>query len=174
MFPSSWLNLLLYDENSNPKSDIRCPLCGEQYRICRNGHYWRYRYEGNDRVAVQRYGCRNPGCPRKTFSIPPHPLLPLCRIPLCLLMVVLKKHRAEGCTVSRCARWLKRSWNTARRALKTATRLLGLVHSRSRHRRLPDHTLPSLGLACFYPGLFVRFFPRTKVIKLHQHKSSIA
>jgi len=124
MFPSSWLNLLLLDENSNPKSDIRCPLCGERLRIFRNGHYWRYRFEGNDRVAVQRYGCRNPGCPRKTFSIPPHPLLPVCRIPLCLLMVILKKHRAEDYTVSRCARWLKRSWNTAKRALATATRLL--------------------------------------------------
>lgn len=124
MFPSSWLYLLLLDENSNHKSDIRCPLCGEQYRICRNGYYWRYRFESDDRVAVQRYGCRHPGCPRKTFSIPPQPLLPLGRIPLCLLMVILKKYRTEDYTVSRYARWLKRCWNTAKRALTTATRLL--------------------------------------------------
>ena len=124
MFPFSCLYLLLFEKNSNHKSDIRCPLCGECYRICRNGHYWRYRFDGNDRVAVQRYGCRNPGCPRRTFSIPPHLFLPFSRIPLCLLMAVLKKHREKKYNVNRCARWLNRSWNTAKRALTTATRIL--------------------------------------------------
>lgn len=162
MFPSSWLNLLLYDENSNPKYDIRCPLCGEQYRICRYGHYWRYRFEGDDRVAVQRYGCRNPGCPRKTFSIPPHLLLPLCRIPVCLLMMILEKHRAESCTISRCARWLKRSWNTARRALKTATRLLDWFIHESGAGAFPG--LPCLPSAwpAFTRAYSYAFFPGRK------------
>lgn len=75
MFPSSWLSLLLLDENSNPESDIRCPLCGECYRICRNGHYWRYWFDSDDKVAVQRYGCRNPGWPSSSAgTITPLPI----------------------------------------------------------------------------------------------------
>jgi len=124
MFPFSWLTILLFDEKANNKPDIRCPLCGEKFRICRNGHYWRYQFESNDRVAVQRYSCRNPGCPRRTFSIPPHPLLPFCRIPLCLLIAVFQRHYVHKDSVSQCARWLNRSWNTAKRALKQAVRLL--------------------------------------------------
>jgi len=124
MFPSSWLTILRSEENSNPKADIRCPLCGERLRICRYGHYWRYRFEDNGRLAIQRYGCLNPGCPRRTFSIPPHPYLPFCRIPLCLLMAVLIKHRVKKHTINRCARYLDLSWHTAKRALASAYRLL--------------------------------------------------
>ena len=124
MFPSSWLSILCSCHNANHKSDIRCPQCGERLRLCRNGHYWRYRFEGDDRIAVQRFGCLNPGCPRQTFSIPPHPYLPVCRIPLCLLMAVLVLHRVKEYTISQCARFLNRSWNTAKRALTSAFRLL--------------------------------------------------
>jgi hypothetical protein len=50
--------------------------------------------------------------------------LPLCRIPLCLLMAVLVLHRVEKYTISQCARFLNRSWNTAKRALTSTSRLL--------------------------------------------------
>ena len=159
MFPSSWLYLLLSDKKSNPESDIRCPLCGERLRICRNGHYWRYWFDSDDKVAVQRYGCRNPGCPRKTFSIPPHPLLPFCRIPLCLLMMILKRHRVKGYTVSRCARWLKRSWNTAKRALSTAARLLDWFIQESGAGAFPNLPCRLLAWPAFTRAYSYAFFP---------------
>lgn len=124
MFPFSWLSILFFESNSNPKADIRCPLCGERLRICRNGHYFRYRFEDDEPMAVQRYGCGNPACPRVTFSIPPHPYLPICRIPLCLLMAMLIKLRTQKYSINDCARWINSSWNTAKRAVTLAARLL--------------------------------------------------
>ena len=159
MFPSSWLSILRSEQNANPKADIRCPLCAERLRICRYGYYWRYRFEDDDRFAVQRYGCLNPGCPRRTFSIPPHPYLPICRIPLCLLMAVLIKYRLKKYTVSQCARLLNRSWNTAKRALTSASRLLNWFMHESSAGAIPmipclDHTWPAFTRAYSYV-----FFP---------------
>lgn len=159
MFPSSWLSLLLSEKNSNQKYDIRCPLCGERLRIRRNGHYWRYRFENNDRVAVQRYDCRNPGCPRWTFSIPPHPMLPFCRIPLCVLIVLYQRYREQKHNVSQCARWLNRSWNTAKRALTSAVRLMDWFAHETGTGAIPmmpclTHTWPAFIRAYSYA-----FFP---------------
>jgi len=159
MFPSSWLSILQSEENTNPKADIRCPLCGERLRICRYGHYWRYRFESDDRFAVQRYGCLNPACPRRTFSIPPHPYLPICRIPLCLLMALLINHQSGRYSVSRCARWIKRSWNTAKRAVTSASRLVHWFVYESRAGTIAlipclDHTWAAFTRAYSYA-----FFP---------------
>jgi len=159
MFPSSWLSILRCEKNANPKSDIRCPLCGEKRRICRYGHYWRYRFESDDRFAVQRYGCLNPGCPRRTFSIPPHPYLPVCRIPLCLLMALLISYKSGKYSVSRCAMWIKRSWNTAKRAVISASRIVDWFVYESRAGTIPlcpclDHTWPAFTRAYSYA-----FFP---------------
>jgi len=159
MFPSSWLSILRFEENANPKPDIRCPLCGEQLRICRYGHYWRYRFEDDGRMAVQRFGCLNPGCPRRTFSIPPHPYLPICRIPLCLLLVVLILHRVKKYNINRCARFLDLSWNTAKRALTSASRLLNWFMHESAAGAIPpipclEYTWPAFVRAYSYA-----FFP---------------
>lgn len=159
MLPSSWLSILRSEKNANPKPDIRCPLCGERLRICRYGHYWRYRFEGDDRFAVQRYGCLNPYCSRRTFSIPPHPYLPTCRIPLCLLMSVLIKYREGKYNISRCARLLNRSWNTAKRALTSGFRLLKWFMHESHAGGIPltpclDHSWPTFTRAYSYA-----FFP---------------
>jgi len=159
MFPFPWLFILRSEENANPKSDIRCPLCGERSRICRYGHYWRYRFEGDDRLAIQRYGCLNPICSRRTFSIPPHPYLPICRIPLCLLMAVLIKYREGKYNISQCARLLNRSWNTAQRALTSGLRLLKWFVYESHAGGIPlnpclDHAWPAFTRAYSYT-----FFP---------------
>lgn len=159
MFPSSWLSILRSEKNATPKSDIRCPLCGEKRRIRCNGHYKRYQFESSDRIAVQRYDCRNPSCPRRTFSIPPHPYLPMCRIPLCMLMAVLIKYREEKYNISRCARWLNRSWDTAKRILTSASRLLKWFVHESHTGAIPlipclDHTWPAFTRAYSYA-----FFP---------------
>ena len=159
MFPSSWLSILCSGEKANPKADIRCPLCGERLRICRWGYYKRYRFDSDERFAVQRFGCLNPACPRRTFSIPPHPYLPICRIPLCLLMAVLIRYRAEKHTINRCGRFLNRTWRTAKRALTSAARLLDWFVKQSTAEAIEpipcsDHAWPAFTRAYSYA-----FFP---------------
>jgi hypothetical protein len=85
--------------------------------------------------------------------------LPLCRIPLCLLMVSLKKYRAKKYTVSRCARWLKRSWNTARRALTTAARVLDWFVRESGAGALPIIPCRTPAWPAFTRAYSYAFFP---------------
>lgn len=113
-------------EKGNTKFDppARCPHCGERCRIIRHGSYHRYRFESSERIAVPRFRCRNPDCPRKTFSIPPHPYLPCCRIPLCILMALYQRHVLEKQRISACARWLGKTWNMIKRAVNLSKCLI--------------------------------------------------
>ena len=161
MSPLSWFIVLLSASkaNSNFKSDIRCPLCGECYRICRNGHYWRYRFEDDRHIAVQRYFCRNPDCLRKTFSVLPFPCLPFCRIPLCTLMVLYHEYTVHKRIVSQCARRLNRSWNTAKRALTTAARILDWFTHESGAGAIPIIPCLTHAWAAFTRAYSYAFFP---------------
>jgi len=58
---------------------LRCPHCATSM-IIRYGTYLRsYPEEKSRQVAVQRYLCKQPNCPWKTFSILPYPFLPIVR-----------------------------------------------------------------------------------------------
>lgn len=58
---------------------LRCPHCAASV-IIRHGTYLRAHPYGNSKqVAVQRYLCKCPDCPWRTFSILPHPFLPISR-----------------------------------------------------------------------------------------------
>jgi hypothetical protein len=127
MSPFSWMFMVPVrapKAKKNLQPDIRCPQCNERYRIVRYGRYWRYRYESHERMAVTRYACRNPDCPRRTFSVLPHPYLPLVRMPLCLLLAVYRQHVAEQQAINHLARKLRHGWNTVRRAVCLAGRIL--------------------------------------------------
>ena len=127
MSPLSWMTILLTclsNAKQNIEPHIRCPHCNERIRIARHGCYWRFRFESDDKMAVARFRCRNPDCPRCTFSRLPHPYLPLIRIPVCVLMDLYQRHVVDGKSVSDCARYVGCRWNTARRALDLAKRLL--------------------------------------------------
>lgn len=123
----SWLAMLpvrAKKAKHNFKQQIRCPHCHERWRIVRYGRYWRYRYGSNERMAVARCACRNPGCSRRTFSVLPHTYLPQVRIPVCLLMTIYRLHVVQAAPINRLARMLGHSWNTIRRAVNLSRRLL--------------------------------------------------
>jgi hypothetical protein len=101
-------------------AEILCPKCGERHRITKYGFYFRYLFTGGEMVPIQRYCCGNRECPRRTFSILPHPFLPILRISLCFLMTLLEVREREGLTVNRLATVIGSTWSTVRRMLRTA------------------------------------------------------
>lgn len=127
MSPFSWMSILpvcVENAKNNLEPDIRCPQCHERWRIVRYGRYWRYRYESHERLAVARYACRNPSCSRRTFSLLPHAYLPWVRTPLCRLLALYQQHVHEGQAINHLARKLRQAWNTLRRAVNLARRIL--------------------------------------------------
>lgn len=139
MPPICWIMLLLLSSKDKKNLCCRCPICGERYRITRNGHYWRYCFDTTSgRIAVQRYYCGNPHCPRKTFSVLPPGLLPYGRIPLCILLQIYHHHFDDHHTVSQCARRLNIGWTTVKRALNRMGRILDLVRSETGAGSLPE------------------------------------
>ena len=59
--------------SGKPKQGRCCPFCSRPLIIC-YGFYDRDHPERGELIKVQRYLCKAPGCPVKTFSIPPYPL----------------------------------------------------------------------------------------------------
>ncbi len=70
----------LSKNNASGKEEqfVRCPHCATPLTI-RYGRYQRYHPEEPEQVNVQRYRCKSPYCPWKTFSILPYPFLPIVR-----------------------------------------------------------------------------------------------
>lgn len=103
--------------------NVYCSACRERERICKNGHYRRFRFTGNTMEAVQRYLCRNPACPRVSFSILPRPFLPRLRVSLCFLATLWELWRSGGHTLAALARQAGAPWPTLRRRLDQAERV---------------------------------------------------
>ena len=139
MSPISWLTLLIASAKSNPDLDhCCCPVCGERYRIARNGHYWRYLPDDKKgHIAVQRYCCHSTDCPRKTFSIPPPGVLPFARISLSRMLMVWHFFIDNGHCIQRLADYLNSGWNTARRAVRRMHKMIELIR-----KEIPLGTLP--------------------------------
>jgi hypothetical protein len=70
----------LFENNDSGKEEhpVRCPHCATSLTI-RYGRYQRAHPEEPELVDVQRYRCKSPDCPWKTFSILPYPFLPIMR-----------------------------------------------------------------------------------------------
>jgi hypothetical protein len=99
---------------------VCCAVCREAERICKNGHYWRFRFTGNGLEKVPRYLCKNPACPRVSFSILPHPFLPRLRVSLCFLTALWGLWRSGCHTAAALARQAGLPWMTLRRRLRQA------------------------------------------------------
>lgn len=112
--------------------EIFCPVCGERYRLIKHGFYRRYLFDGHETIQVQRYRCHNVHCPRQTFSILPHPLLPVWRVPLCFLLTILTLHELSGQSVNALARATGTAWSTIRRRIASARRLRSWLAAESR------------------------------------------
>jgi len=80
---------------------LRCPHCATSL-IIRYGTYQRAHPEESIQVKIQRFVCKSPLCPRLTFSVLPHPFLPIVRhffqTLLCchFLCNIDKRSQAEG------------------------------------------------------------------------------
>ena len=103
-------------------SETICPGCGEKHRLIKWGTYTRYLFQGEDTVRIQRFRCLNSRCYRFTFSILPHPFLPILRLPLCFFLTMLALYQ-DGCSVADLARQSGKGWPVIKRALAFAGRI---------------------------------------------------
>lgn len=71
-------NLFEINQYNKQEYPVRCPHCAATF-IIRYGTYRRAHPEKSRQVAVQRYLCKAPNCPWKTFSVLPYPFLPIIR-----------------------------------------------------------------------------------------------
>lgn len=112
--------------------EVVCPVCGERHRLIKHGFYRRYLFSGDETIRIQRYRCYNGRCPRRTFSILPHPLLPVWRVPLCFLLTLLALHEGSGHAINALARATATTWSTLRRRIAAARRLRSWLAAESR------------------------------------------
>jgi len=138
----------------NLTSDIICPGCGERLRIFKWGFYWRYLFSGQERTKIQRYKCRNPQCPRCTFSVLPRPLLPILRHPICFYLALLAMQR-KGVKIASLANTCKHGRTVIRRCLKRARQIEAFLKNELKNR-YPCCTTPSWTTFChiFFWALF--------------------
>lgn len=134
----------------NLTSKIVCPECGERHRLTKWGFYTRYLFHGDDSLQIQRFRCLNGQCPRFTFSILPHPLLPVVRFPLCFMLMLLSMYQ-KGCSLADLARKSGKSWPLIRRALNMGKRLRSFLENEVR-------TILGLPSPCLQPAATWTFF----------------
>lgn len=109
-------------------SDVVCPQCGERRLVIKWGCYHRYLFDGDETAAIQRFRCLNRHCSRFTFSVLPHPFLPVLRMPLCFLLALLSLHQ-KGCSIARLARESGKRWAVIRRCLTVACRVKAFLNN---------------------------------------------
>jgi hypothetical protein len=119
--PHPWNSLIsclseITRENCN--SIIYCSHCGNRHTYVKWGFYTRYLFD-DSLINIQRYRCDNDLCPRKTFSILPHALLPILRISLCMFMFILKKYE-QGNSIACIARETDSDWPKIQRWIARA------------------------------------------------------
>ncbi len=110
----------------NLTSENLCPGCGERHLLIKWGFYTRYLFHDDDTIRIQRFRCLNSHCSKSTFSILPHPVLPITRLPLCFIMTLLSWHQ-DGCPVADLARKSGKSWPAIRRSLAIAVKIQAVL-----------------------------------------------
>ena len=71
-------NVFEIDRSGKKENQVCCPHCASTL-IVRHGFYSRAHPKEEREVSVQRYFCKSPICPWKTFSVLPYPFLPFIR-----------------------------------------------------------------------------------------------
>ncbi len=71
-------NVFNIDPFRKEEQPIRCPHCASSV-IIRHGKYQREHPQELRLVDIQRYRCKSPDCPWKTFSVLPYPFMPIVR-----------------------------------------------------------------------------------------------
>ena len=75
---SSMHTILKHACSGKSEHSVRCPHCATTL-IVRHGTYQRAHPHEQELINVQRYRCKAPDCPWKTFSILSYPFLPIVR-----------------------------------------------------------------------------------------------
>lgn len=122
--PPTWHSLISFLSEitrENNSSIIQCSHCGNRDCFTKWGHYSRYLFN-DELINIQRYRCYNDLCPRKTFSILPHPFLPIERASVCMLMYVLTMSE-QGNSIAQIARNTDNTWSRIQRWLSKALSL---------------------------------------------------
>ena len=94
------ISLLEIDNSRKYELPICCPHCATNC-IIRYGSYQRAHPDLPDLQRIPRYRCKSPACPWKTFSVLPHPFLPIVRhfsetIRRCI--TAIREHSQAECT----------------------------------------------------------------------------
>ncbi len=76
--PSSMHTIFKNTYSGKGEHSVRCPHCATTL-IIRHGSYQRAHPHEQELINVQRYRCKSPSCPWKTFSILSYPFLPVVR-----------------------------------------------------------------------------------------------
>ena len=71
-------NLFQKGKSGKQEQQVCCPHCATTVTI-RYGKYQRAHPEKPIQVDIQRYRCKSPECPWRTFSLLPYPFLPVLR-----------------------------------------------------------------------------------------------
>ncbi len=106
--PTPLIMSTLFEINQYGKQEktTRCPHCATSI-IIRYGTYLRsHPEESCGQVAVQRYFCKHPNCPRKTFSFLPFPFLPIVRHFYQTLLLLHCLYNVQNSTQAATARQL--------------------------------------------------------------------
>jgi len=120
--PHAWkslISILSEIATQKPAQAICCPCCGNRERTTKYGFYERYNFDEQALVSIQRFRCDNDQCPRRTFSVLPHPFLRVLRASLCMFRFILSLWesgqsialvaRKTGQTWPRIQRWISRA-----------------------------------------------------------------
>ena len=119
--PRPWSSLISFlSEITRKNCDliICCTHCGNRHTYVKWGFYSRYLFD-DELINIQRFRCDNDLCPRKTFSILPHALLPIMRASLCMLMYILKMYE-QGNSIAGIARHTGSNWTRIQRLIAKA------------------------------------------------------
>jgi len=71
-------NVFQINQPGKEEYSVCCPHCASKLTI-RHGFYQRAHPMEDREIAVQRYLCKSPECPWKSFSLLPYPFLPIIR-----------------------------------------------------------------------------------------------
>ena len=138
-------------------SDVVCPQCGERRLVIKWGCYHRYLFDSDETAAIQRFRCLNRHCSRFTFSVLPHPFLPVLRMPLCFLLAIISLHQ-KGHSIARLAREAGKRWAVIRRCLTVGCRVKAFLSNEFADIGSPCLQPPVVWTA-FAQRFFVGFFP---------------
>lgn len=112
---------------ANHEPQIRCPHCSSN-AVIRNGAYFRYALGSTSLIRVQRYLCKSPLCPWRTFSVLPHLVLPVIRHSLSILFDCCQKCVIEQISQAAAARVMQMGRGVVRRLIDFSKQVLSWLN----------------------------------------------